>query len=106
MVVALTSPVVIAMSLIHRSWSLSSTDRPCTPAFATVPPDGRVRCTCRRQRDPDRLNRHVHAQAVGHRHHFFFHEALPLLTPSVAPRPRAWSSRLSSRSMAMTRDAP
>ena len=24
------------------------------------------------QRDPDRLNRYVHAQAVGHRHHFFF----------------------------------
>src|SRR5450759_3761999 len=35
-VVALTRPVVIAMSLIHRSCSFSSTDFPCTPTLAAL----------------------------------------------------------------------
>jgi hypothetical protein len=35
---ALTRPVVIATSLIHRSWSFSSAEVPCPPTLATVPP--------------------------------------------------------------------
>jgi len=37
-VVALTRPVVIAMSMIHRSCSFSSTDSRATAELATVPP--------------------------------------------------------------------
>jgi len=106
-VVALTRPIVIAMSLIHSSWSLSSTGLPCTPTFATVPP-GRTSSvaiwkvagmpTASIATSTPRPS--VMASTASRQ------PASPLVTPSVAPKPLACRIRLSSRSMAMMREAP
>jgi hypothetical protein len=106
-VVALTRPVVIATSLIHRSWSFSSTDLPCTPTFATVPPGrmssvaiSKVAGTPTASMATSTPRPSVMASTASRQ------PAPPLLTASVAPKPLACSTRLPSRSMAMMREAP